>query len=657
MFFDAFPRRLSAAVFALAAPGALHAQAPSDTVTVPAIVVTATRLPTPAGAVAPTVTVLRGEALRAQGIRTVADALRAVPGASVVTSGAFGAQTSVFLRGGESDYVKVLVDGVAVNQPGGAFNWANLTLDNVERIEVLRGPASVLYGSDAVTGVVQIFTRRGSPGRDGLAAGVEAGRYGARHWTAEASGGSPVASYSVALSRFASDGLYPYNNGYRSTVVSGLLHAAPDARTEATLSVRYTDAAFHFPTDGGGRLTDRNQFNYDNGPALGLELGRFLTPRLEARVQLSASQTDGGYENPPDDSADTRGTYRSQDNLRRAGADVRANLYLSPVTILTVGLSAEQEREHSIDFCTSSFGDCSSPPVDTSRANRAAYVQAVTGLGARVALNGGVRVEDNQRFGTFATYRVGAVFRVSARTRLRLSAGTAFKEPTFFENYATGFVKGNPSLKPEQSRAIELGVERELWDGRLIAGVTGFVQRFRNMVDFTFSPPDPADPNYFNVAAARADGAELTLTLRPLPRLTLSGSYTYLETEVTTPGLDPGAGAAFLAGQPLLRRPAHSAGIDAALALGAHVRVDAAVRYVGTRTDQDFGTFPSPRLTFPSYACVDLGGSVSLRNPGAGSPGLEARARVENLLDRRYEEVKGFPARRRALFVGVQLSH
>src|SRR3989441_2211263 len=155
---------MTRAVFVAAlavAPLVLQAQEPVDTARLGPIVVTAERLPIPAAAVPAAVTVLSGAALRAQGIRTVADALRTVPGAMVVASGSFGAQTSLFVRGGESDYVKVLIDGVAQNQPGGAFDFANLTLDGVERIEVVRGPVSVLYGSDAVAGVVQVFTRTG----------------------------------------------------------------------------------------------------------------------------------------------------------------------------------------------------------------------------------------------------------------------------------------------------------------------------------------------------------------------------------------------------------------------------------------------------------------------------------------------------------------
>src|SRR6476661_860337 len=160
----------------LATSGGLAAQAP-DTVMLNPVVVTATRFPRSAAGVPAAVTVLRGVDLRAQGIHTVFEALRDVPGAAVVQTGSFGGQTSLFLRGGQSNYVKVLVDGVPVNQPGGSFDFANLTTDNVERIEVVRGPGSVLYGSDAIAGVVQIVTREGR-GPPGASAAAEGGTYG-----------------------------------------------------------------------------------------------------------------------------------------------------------------------------------------------------------------------------------------------------------------------------------------------------------------------------------------------------------------------------------------------------------------------------------------------------------------------------------------------
>src|SRR2546422_3580842 len=178
------------------------------------VVVTATRVPVSVDALASAVTVVTGRELELRGIRPVGEALRTVPGAAVVETGSYGGQTSLFLRGGESDYVKVLVDGVPQNQPGGAFDFADLTTDNVDRIEIVRGPASVLYGSDAVTGVIQIFTRTGS-GAPRVTAAARAGTYGSAEYETGLAGGGSRASYSVTVSRFRCDGLCPYNNQAR----------------------------------------------------------------------------------------------------------------------------------------------------------------------------------------------------------------------------------------------------------------------------------------------------------------------------------------------------------------------------------------------------------------------------------------------------------
>jgi len=188
-------------------PSALRAQEVRDTASLPEIVVTATRYPIAPDSVASTVTVLRGDDLRAEGIRFVGDALRQVPGTHVVQGGPYGAATSLFVRGGESDYVKVLVDGVPVNQPGGFYDFASLTTDNIERIEVLRGPGSVLYGSDAIAGVIQIVTRQGDHGVQ-VAASGEGGSFGTARWEASALGGGERLGWSASLSRLTSDGTY-----------------------------------------------------------------------------------------------------------------------------------------------------------------------------------------------------------------------------------------------------------------------------------------------------------------------------------------------------------------------------------------------------------------------------------------------------------------
>jgi vitamin B12 transporter len=205
-----------AAIFCALVPTLAAAQdPPRDTVVLSDIVVTATRLPMPRSSVASTVTVIQGEDLRSQGIHYVADALRVVPGMAVAQNGSFGAVTAAFIRGGESDYLQVMVDGVQVNGAGGTFDFANLTTENIERIEVVSGPGSVLYGSDAVSGVVQVFTRQGR-GRATVDAAVSAGSYGTWSMDAGLQGAANALDYSVSVSRLSTDGVHAFNSQHRS---------------------------------------------------------------------------------------------------------------------------------------------------------------------------------------------------------------------------------------------------------------------------------------------------------------------------------------------------------------------------------------------------------------------------------------------------------
>ena len=238
----------------LAAPLAAQAQARAarDTAALRPVVVTATRLAVPQAAPTATATVITAADLRARGITHVLDALREVPGAAVLQNGSFGANTSLFLRGGDSKYTQVLVDGVPVNQAGGSFNWANLTVDNVERIEILRGPASVLYGSDAVSGVVQIFTRRGA-GRPRASLAGRGGSYGSGEGELSVSGGAGGFGWSAGAAHYASSGILDsadFDNRYRNSSASGTLRYAGEAVGDVTLAARAQRARYHFPTNG-----------------------------------------------------------------------------------------------------------------------------------------------------------------------------------------------------------------------------------------------------------------------------------------------------------------------------------------------------------------------------------------------------------------------
>ncbi|MDQ3224725.1 MAG: TonB-dependent receptor plug domain-containing protein, partial [Gemmatimonadota bacterium] len=381
-----------AAVLLLAGSTAATAQEAQDTIRLEELVVTATRLPTPPEAVVSSVTTISGEDLRARGVRFVQDALREVPGATVVQVGSFGGVSSLFLRGGESDYVKLLIDGVPANQSGGAFNWASLTTDNVDRIEILRGPGSVIYGSDAVSGVVQIFTRRGQGGFS-VEGGGEAGTFGTLHGRAGVLGGTPRLTYSADASRFDTDGTYPFNSDYGNTALSGSVRGQPDSRTDASVSVRFTDSRYHFPTDFAGVLADSNQSTADEMLTLAADVGRRLGDRYDLRLTAGGSRSIGEFDDRSDSPGDTLGFgFASQRDSRaqRGNLDARVNAILSPVLTITAGAQVERESERQSGVTTSNFGGIITTPdtpFDRGRTTLGYYTQGVIDLASGLALN------------------------------------------------------------------------------------------------------------------------------------------------------------------------------------------------------------------------------------------------------------------------------
>lgn len=616
------------------------------------VVVTAHRVPMRRDRVAHGATVLTGEELEARGIHRLSEALEEVPGLHVARNGSFGSATSLFTRGGESDYTRVLVDGVPLNRPGGSFDAAHLTTTDVERVEVVRGPASVLYGSDAMTGVVQVFTGGGEGAARGEA-GVSGGTYGSLRWDASVSGGSETADYSFSLSRYTTDGLFELNNEYANTVASGRVDLTPGDGLAAGLTLRYSDDEYHYPTNSAGEPVDENAVSRNESAVLGLDLGYELTSELQARVQVQTHQLTSSTDDRPDGPADTLGAYafESQQDVDRWGTDARLEYRPEEGTVLTLGGSVENQDRDSFNRSTSAFG-VSRGSMDRSRDNRALYAQAVRGIGP-VTLSAGARVDDNEQFGAHDTYRAGATWALPTGTLLRGSFGTGFKEPTFLENYSTGFVTGNPELDPERSRSGEVGVEQPLLDDRLTLSATWFDQRFEDLIQFTFSPPEPGDPNYFNVAEARSDGLEATVSARPVERLELDASYTWTDTEVLDSGFDEGEDASFAPGEPLLRRPEHRAAARARFRAGDG-RFTAGVSWVGERVDRDFSRTPAPRITLDPYATVDVSAEWTLFGESDSRPEATPILRVRNLLDASYHEVANFPAPGRTIFVGLR---
>ncbi len=632
----------------------LPAQQP-DTTRLPEIEVTATRLRTPARALTATVTTIQGTALRERGIRFVADALRDVAGVTVVRNASFGSVTSLFLRGGESDFVKVLIDGVPVNLSGGSFDWASLTTDNIERIEVLRGPGSVLYGSDAMSGVVQIFTNRGAPRLQGSMGG-EGGTFDSRTVRGRVEG----SGFSAGGSRTVTDGIFAFNNRYRNTTASGAFRATV-AGTSAQITARYTDAEHRFPTDFAGVPSDSNQSGTEERLAVAADLARSLGSSTEARLLLSGSFATIGASNDPDFPGDSVGfafRARRETDASRQGADGRINVRIGDLGdgggTLTLGAAVEREHEETASSTTSNFGDGVFTDTSTfveTRTTASAYAQVVAEPLPWLGLQGGVRIDDNNAFGTFLTARAGVTAALFPSTRLRASAGTAFKAPTFAELFArTPFEIGNPDLDPERSQSVELGLHHSVgtW---LTLDVAAFAQRFTDLIQFQFTSPDV--PTYFNLGRARALGVETTVAVHPAEGVTLDLAWTRLSTRVTDAGVS--TSRVFADGEALLRRPAHTARAGFRLR-GDRGGVSGNVQVVGARDDVDFRPFPEERVRLARYALVDVAGDwVILRPRGSGLGEVVARARVENLFDEEYEAVVGFPSPGRAVSVGAEI--
>ncbi|HYU52124.1 MAG TPA: TonB-dependent receptor plug domain-containing protein, partial [Gemmatimonadaceae bacterium] len=263
-------------------PESVIAQA-TDTAQLGTVVVSASKVPRPAASLSQAVTVLLGDDLRARGVARVSDALREVPGASLVQSGSFGALTSLFLRGGESRYTKVLIDGVPVNAAGGFFDFSHLTTDNIDRIEIVRGPASVLYGPDAVSGIVQIFTRSGSNEPEASIA-ARGGTYHSFDLSGDVVGATPLGAFSVGAGHHSSDGILPFNNQYRNGTLSTALTLARGAGGHAKIAARYTAAEFHYPTDFTGQPVDSNSYRVQHRLTVGLDASRNINANLQAKL-------------------------------------------------------------------------------------------------------------------------------------------------------------------------------------------------------------------------------------------------------------------------------------------------------------------------------------------------------------------------------------
>ncbi len=609
------------------------------------VVVSATRTPVTSDESGASVTTLSGAELDTMRPVSASDGLRFLPGAIVDTAGQRGGLASLFVRGGDSRYNKVIVDGVTIDDPGGTYDFGTLPLDQADRVEFLRGTESTLYGSDAMTSVVQVWTRNGSTSVPELRFGADAGNYGTENGYGSLAGANGQFDYNVFGNQFNTSGSGP-NDDYSNSLEGANLGAKLNDWASLRLRMRHDNSVAGV----------QNEWNFNGDPLLPPDLDQRarqnnflssldLTIGGSSRWQHKFSGYDYTLHRTNVDSVDQGNRivntafgpvdedfqFNNVNLYNRAGFAYQGILREQSWANSTFGYEFEDE--------TGTTGDLPNPSFPKPRRNHAVYGQQIFNL-KRLSVIAGGRYLHNESFGnkfvprtslTLLALKGGEFF---SGTRLIFSYATGIKEPSFAESNGNGGgfpTLANPFLKPEETRAFEAGYQQNFRANYAFSAVY-FNDLFTNKIDFNFDPCG-CQGQYVNVNEALAHGAEVQFSARPLTHVSVDASYTYTSTQILKEpfAFDP----ILLPGQPLIRRPKHSATMTTSY-LGKRWGTDLAGSFVGRRADSDFFGFNINHT--PGYVLVNAGGWYAINSR------VTAYINGENLLNHFYEEVTGYPA-------------
>lgn len=581
------------------------------------VVVTATRTATPLSQTASTVTIVTAEEIAAQQLKRVSEVLRRVPGVNLTEQGAPGGNVSVFLRGTDNKHTLVLIDGMEFRDPaniGGGPNLANLTTDNIEQIEIVRGAQSVLYGSDAIGGVINIITRKGTSTPQAYAQ-VEAGSFATNRQAAGFSAANEKISTAISLSRSYSDGFSTFNeedgfredDGYKNA--SGLFNLGlqPHKLIELDLNLRATKASYDYDTDvfdvtTGAMVPTEEGIDQDSRDLLGrfgLRL-HLLDERWLLNLAASRTETERDY----------------WDGAAYSGAiskyELQSVYTLNQQQILTAGLEWEKES-----FDNDYFG-----VTRGSATTKALFIQDQY-LNGPFQIVFGVRLDEHEEFGGQTTWRLAPAYTLATTgTRLKGSLGTGFKAPSLYQLYSS---YGNQNIQPEESLSWDIGIEQPLFNGLVIFNLTWFANDIEDYIDY-----DYATNTYQNISSYQTQGLETSFDWYPADWSSLRLSYTYTDSEDDT-------------GARLARRPLHQANFDWTLSPLERLQLNLNARYISERYDSDY-----TGETLDAYTLVNLASSYQLNET------VQIFSRVDNLFDENYEEIAGYGTAGLSAYAGIK---
>ena len=588
------------------------------------IVVSATRIETPEEDSPATIDVVRSDDFEIKQTHRVADALREVPGVSVVQSGSPGSLTSVFTRGLRSEHTQVLLDGIPVNQGlQGAFNFGDLTTENIDRIEIVRGPQSTLYGPRALAGVIQIFTKRGSGDPSGEFS-LEGGSNTTIRGTLTSSGSANQFDYSVGLSGLTTDNERP-NNQYRLWSGIANLGWSPNEQLRLSTLITYSLADLGLPNtifDPRPRdnfLTER----WLVAPHLDFRPVEWWTHRLifsyDEERQVNDPNDDGFV--GPTRALFTRATVDYQNDLKPASwLTLTSGFFYSHV-------DAGEERP----FVSQAFGPQPTFISDETE-ETSVFLQASVTPFKELNLVAGGRYDHFNQFGDVWTYRfAGSYLIAKTDTHLHASVATGFSPPSSQDK----IFGNNFALDPEKNLGWDAGLEQRFCAGRVMVGLTYFHNDLSNVIGFNglFET--------LNLGAALTQGIEAEVRLTPITDLTILATYTYLDARNTA-----SEDITQLPGARLPRRPRNEAYISASYLWAKKLRTTIEAKFVNAREELNFG---GPNFDIEDYAFVNVAAEYEINSC------VSVFARINNLTDEQYSEVFGFPALGRTAFAGFKV--
>jgi len=586
---------------------------PTD-VTLPEIVVTASRWEEPAESVPQDMTVITRSEIEKKGVPFVADLLRMQPDLQVVQNGGPGTNATLLVRGGGSNQVLVMVDGIKFNSPStGSADLSGFLNTDVERIEIIKGPQSTLYGSEAMAGVVNIITKKGA-GKLKANLSAEGGSFATVKTAGTVSGGTDHLNYRLSATWLDTDGIPiarngSVPNGYTNKSVSARLGANPTDNSSLELNLRYgTDKTQLDNYEFGVGPVDTLNYVQKRENYLVAATGKiFPWKNYEQSLSLSFLRDD----NKSTDPVTAYNNFRVKTTTELL--DWQHTLELNPLTV-TGGFAYRYEAAENVG----SF--------DKSIDNKAGYLNAkLTLMTDALILNAGVRYDDHSTFGDAVTYRTGLLYHLKPLgMRFKANLGSGFRAPSLNELYYPFY--GNPDLKPEKSTGYDVGLEKELFDKRLVLGATWFSQRYRNLIQTNFYTYT-AD----NIGNAQTDGVELNVAAQPFANLRVNAAYTWLDAVNKDTG-------AFL---PLRPRNKFTASMDYTI---VKLTVIGEYQYVSKRFDSGLNRDISP------YSLVNLKGSYLLHK------NLSLFVRIDNLFDKSYEEAAGYGTPGISAYGGIKVT-